>query len=222
MKPLASVNDRRLLRVLTELYRYISRVYTEHCEIESNMRSSGGSVSYRQPLEDHFSKLLYGFHSIPKNKGSKGAVENFQGDRMSWRCKLMTLIALCFLAFCSYFISSNWIALLSYTREAVCESPSTPALKARLEGRIDTDFPSPRCCEDEECLKVNRGRHAILTTLRSDAYLPLLEHLACSLKNSNPNEQLLVATVKGDLSAEILEKVQAIPNIKLFYWDEFC
>ena len=111
--------------------------------------------------------------------------------------------------------------MLSYARETVCESPATPALMAKLEGRIDTDFPSPRCCEDEECLKRDRGKHAVLTTLRSDDYLPLLEHLACSLKNSNPGLKLLVATVKGDLSAEILEKVRKISNVELFYWDEY-
>ncbi len=182
---------------------------------------SGSAMNYRQPPDDHFSKLMYGFHSAPKPGKGKGGIDNFHGDKASWRCKFITLIALCFLAFGGYFISSNWIAVLIYTRETVCASPATPASLATLQGRQDIDFPSPRCCEDEECLKKDRGNHAVLTTLRSDDYLPLLEHLACSLKHSNPGVKLLVATVQGDLSAEIIEKAKAISNVEVFFWDEF-
>ena len=113
------------------------------------------------------------------------------------------------------------MAMLKYTRVMVCASPETPGSRATTEGRLHNDFPSPRCCVDEDCLEKDRGRYAVLTTLRSNDYLPLLHHLACSLKNSNPGVTLLVATVKGDLSEEIIKQVQGIKNAKLMYWEEF-
>jgi hypothetical protein len=165
---------------------------------------------------------MYGFSSKVAVGRSKGAAEGQQGEKMSWRWKLITLVALSFLACGGYLLEANDIDLLYMTRSAVCSHPVTPSTRATLEGRVDTDFPSPRCCEDEECLKRDKGRHAVLTTLRSDDYLPLLENLACSLQHSNSDVRLLVATVKGDLSAEVLQKAKAIPNVAdIIFWDEY-
>ncbi len=41
-------------------------------------------------------------------------------------------------------------------------------------GRRDEVDPSPRCCTGEDCLQRSRGRHAVVTALRTDNYLPLL------------------------------------------------
>lgn len=42
-------------------------------------------------------------------------------------------------------------------------------------GRKEATDPSPRCCVAEECIQKDKGRYTILTTLRTDKYLPLLE-----------------------------------------------
>ena len=42
-------------------------------------------------------------------------------------------------------------------------------------GRKESTDPSPRCCLAEECTRKDKGRYTILTTLRTDKYLPLLE-----------------------------------------------
>ena len=41
-------------------------------------------------------------------------------------------------------------------------------------GRRDEVDPSPRCCTGHDCLQRSRGRHAVITALRTDNYLPLL------------------------------------------------
>ncbi len=41
-------------------------------------------------------------------------------------------------------------------------------------GRHENTDPCPRCCLAEECIKKDKGRYTILTTLRTDKYLPLL------------------------------------------------
>ena len=41
-------------------------------------------------------------------------------------------------------------------------------------GRRDEVDPSPRCCTGEDCLQRSRRRHAVVTALRTDNYLPLL------------------------------------------------
>ena len=48
------------------------------------------------------------------------------------------------------------------------------------------------------------GRAAVLTLLRSDAYLPLLQQLECTLRRSNPGVQLGVMMVPGELGAATL------------------
>ena len=105
--------------------------------------------------------------------------------------------------------------------EAVCATPVTPASAAIQRGRIDLEFPSPRCCVDDGCLVNDRGRYAVLTTLRSDNYFPLLQHLACSMQHTNPGKTLIVATVKGDLSPAVEEQLKLISNVKIHYWEEF-
>lgn len=42
-------------------------------------------------------------------------------------------------------------------------------------GRTDASNPSPRCCSADSCTQNDRGRYTILTTLRTDKYLPLLQ-----------------------------------------------
>lgn len=44
-------------------------------------------------------------------------------------------------------------------------------------GRSQEMAASPKCCYAEDCIQHSRGHHAVVTTLRSDAYLPLVEVL---------------------------------------------
>jgi len=46
----------------------------------------------------------------------------------------------------------------------------------QLLGRKASDFPLKRCCEADGCLVQGRQpRHAVITYIRTDAYLPLLQ-----------------------------------------------
>jgi lipopolysaccharide biosynthesis glycosyltransferase len=88
-------------------------------------------------------------------------------------------------------------------------------------GRSNKLFPTPSCCVDEVCIE-NRGKNAILTTLRSENYFPLLYSLACSIRQSNPGVQLVVATVRGDLSHKYEEAILRLGNfVKLVHWKEY-
>jgi hypothetical protein len=133
--------------------------------------------------------------------------------------KSQTIGLMCLAALCLSFLFFQDVYASIGAR--VCNPPITEASEAIARGRHDEEFPSPRCCVDEECLKNDNGNYAVLTTLRTDTYLPLVQHLACSLKNSNPNQKLLVATVKGDLSDAVISTLSSISNIKIYYWDEF-
>jgi len=132
-------------------------------------------------------------------------------------------LGLCALLVCSalLYIHYEWIFVLTMTREIMCGTPQTEAYLTTVQGRTDADFPSPKCCVDAGCLAKDKGRYAILTTLRSNDYLPLLVHLSCSVQHSNPLLKLLVATVKGDLSAQVEARIKKLKNVQLVFWPEF-
>lgn len=46
-------------------------------------------------------------------------------------------------------------------------------------GRTDVSDPSPKCCIAEDCLANDQGRHAVITSLRTNKYLPLVQVCAC-------------------------------------------
>lgn len=119
------------------------------------------------------------------------------------------------------YVHYEWIYVLTTTRELMCGTPQTEALLTIVQGRTDSDFPSPNCCIDAGCLARDKGRYAVLTTLRSNNYLPLLLHLACSMLHSNPSVKLLVATVKGDLTTAVEDRIKRLKNAQLVYWPEF-
>ena len=49
-------------------------------------------------------------------------------------------------------------------------------LDPQLLGRRDEEFPVERCCQGAACLPAGQaGRHAVLTYIRTDAYVPLLK-----------------------------------------------
>lgn len=94
--------------------------------------------------------------------------------------------------------------------------------KQRKFGRIDSLYPSPRCCSGSDCLEFDRGRYAILTTLRTDEYFPYLKKLSCSILNSNPGLKLIVATVINDLSEDVKTAIKLLgSHVELVYWKEY-
>lgn len=142
----------------------------------------------------------------------KAAIGFLQSKRVQTLCFCLLVLLLGMGIFTDFYVSLG---------EVVCSAPVTLTSETITRGRHDQEFPSPRCCVDDECLKNDRGNYAVLTTLRTDTYLPLVEHLACSLQHSNPDKTLLVATVKGDLSDSVLRSLNALPNAKVHYWEEF-
>ena len=151
-------------------------------------------MKMRNGGDSRYNDIVYGF-----NRGGSKAVPK---KGLVTAKRLLYFALFCIVSVLAYEITYDWLFVLGYTREVVCGTPVTPASMATLQGRIDKDFPSPRCCVDEECLSKSKGRHAVLTTLRSDNYLPLLEHLSCSMKKSNPKMDFIVATGKTSSKIE--------------------
>ena len=88
-------------------------------------------------------------------------------------------------------------------------------------GRVESIAPSPRCCEDIDCLNNDKGKYAILLTIRTESYIPLLRKSVCSAHYTNPNIKIIVATVIGDLSNKAIESIKSIGNfIEIIYWKE--
>ena len=107
----------------------------------------------------------------------------------------------------------------SYVGDQLCSPVQDVEYLATVTGRIDSNYPSPRCCSGIECIETSSGRHAVLTTLRSDNYLPLLQALRCSLKKSNPNLTVIVAIVEGDLSPSTVEAIEQL-DVSVVYWKD--
>ncbi|KAK9813758.1 hypothetical protein WJX73_007760 [Symbiochloris irregularis] len=84
-----------------------------------------------------------------------------------------------------------------------------------LEGRREDSDPAPRCCSGEGCLTDKPGRHAVITALRSDSYLPLLKALVCTLGKSNPGLPLVVLTSPGDLQQSSTDYIQSVASLHL-------
>ena len=82
-------------------------------------------------------------------------------------------------------------------------------------GRVESQFPSPRCCHNSDCLTKRSGRNAFVTSLRSDKYLILLQELHCSLRKAHNTADLVVISVEGDLSADSILAIKDIANLTL-------
>ncbi|PRW57725.1 glycosyltransferase family 8 [Chlorella sorokiniana] len=71
-----------------------------------------------------------------------------------------------------------------------------------MMGRSEAAHPAPRCCRDEACAFTGAPgqRAAVVTYLRDDTYLPLLQQLECTLRRSNPELELALMHVPGEVS----------------------
>lgn len=90
-----------------------------------------------------------------------------------------------------------------------------------LLGRSEELFPAPHCCRDESCSNGcgSVGDHpqrrvAVVTYLRDDAYLPLLQQLECTLRRTNPLLELGLMHVRDELGPGTLQLARAL-NITL-------
>lgn len=89
-------------------------------------------------------------------------------------------------------------------------------LDPNMLGRSEALFPAPHCCRDEACAGggSTRQRVAVVTYLRDDSYLPLLQQLDCTLRRSNPHLELGLMHAEGELAPATLQLVRAL-NITL-------
>ncbi|KAL4446764.1 hypothetical protein ABPG77_008008 [Micractinium sp. CCAP 211/92] len=88
-------------------------------------------------------------------------------------------------------------------------------LDPNMLGRSEALFPAPHCCRDEACSGGgSQQRVAVVTYLRDDSYLPLLQQLDCTLRRSNPHLELGLMHVEGELAPATLQLVRAL-NITL-------
>lgn len=120
--------------------------------------------------------------------------------------------------FDDYIIRTFNTQLDTFVTETICNPQQTKENLATQSGRIDQEFPSPRCCQGVDCLQPEKPS-IILTTLRNDEYLPLLKSLVCTFRQSNLNATLAVATVEGDLSQVTLLAVKDL-NVEIIIWKE--
>ncbi|GAB4818121.1 hypothetical protein N2152v2_005167 [Parachlorella kessleri] len=90
-------------------------------------------------------------------------------------------------------------------------------LDARLLGRRDTEFPVKRCCVADACQQMDRKRYALVTYIRTDAYLPLLRQLVCTTRKSNPWLDIAIMVVPGELSDRVERFVTHSMNATIIY-----
>lgn len=79
-------------------------------------------------------------------------------------------------------------------------------------GRSEAAHPAPHCCHDEACAFTGAPgqRAAVVTYLRDDTYLPLLQQLECTLRRSNPGLELALMHVPGEMSAAGMALARAL------------
>ena len=89
------------------------------------------------------------------------------------------------------------------------------------KGRLAVNSPSPRCCVSSDCLQLQENKpFAVVTSLRSAKYMVSLRDMQCSLKRTNPDLNLIVLAVAGELSDEIVAEIRSfatyreVPNIE--------
>ena len=61
----------------------------------------------------------------------------------------------------------------------------------KLDGRLETAYPSPRCCSADDCLTKVEGRYAVVTSVRSPEYLILFKELLCSVQKHLPGIRVI-------------------------------
>ena len=140
--------------------------------------------------------------------------------RREWQSLLVaTLLGLSLLAGLAFGLKHRHTL---YKRGQDVASAVRYRLDRDLSGRRHASYPAPACCLDEGCLPRQQqglqaapgareapGRVAVVTYVRSAAYLPLFWQLECTLRRSNPGLELAVMLVEGELEAQALQSMRA-------------
>jgi len=85
-----------------------------------------------------------------------------------------------------------------------------------LIGRHGLHYPSPECCSASACTQPRTGRSAIITYLRDDTYMNLFRQMECTLRKSNPDVELVIMVVKGELSPSVMTEFTTL-NVTVRY-----
>lgn len=79
------------------------------------------------------------------------------------------------------------------------------------------DFPVQACCVGQQCVSRSRGRHAIVTSVRSQREVTQLQLLEASVRRSNPGVDLAAMLVRGELGASATQ-VRAGAGLRSCGW----
>ena len=109
-----------------------------------------------------------------------------------------------------------WVVLLCLLLAAAGDKLAEDSASFLSLGRLESQFPSPRCCHSADCISRSRGRHAFLTTLRTEEYLILLRELHCSIRKHYHTIDFIVGAVAGDLSRETVREIESFANYTEF------
>ena len=116
--------------------------------------------------------------------------------RRSWRRALSAALALAL----TLVLLTQHRQLYRHAQDAVAHAYYN--LDPAMLGRSEAAHPAPRCCRDEACAFTGAPgqRAAVVTYLRDDTYLPLMQQLDCTLRRSNPGLELVLMHVPGEIS----------------------
>ncbi|KAI3425708.1 hypothetical protein D9Q98_007684 [Chlorella vulgaris] len=78
------------------------------------------------------------------------------------------------------------------------------------------DFPVQSCCIGQQCLAHSKGRHAVVTHVRSQREVTQLQQLETSMRRSNPGVDLAVMLMRGQLGAAATQRILDM-NVTVFY-----
>lgn len=112
------------------------------------------------------------------------------------------------------------VSLLSFFEPHLRDAVQQVVLRAR-NGRAppparDLDFPVQSCCIGEQCLRNSKGRHAVVTHVRSAREVAQLQQLEASMQRSNPSVDLAVMLVRSELGAAATQHIMDM-NVTIFY-----
>ena len=113
----------------------------------------------------------------------------------------MSLVSLQGSAVCSHQLVNNVTACCATTGFTLQASHSYVSTNwnSYYAGRKESTDPCPRCCLAESCTQQDRGRYTVLTTLRTDKYLPLLQVSPCVPDSAGVQPLLTIVLQLGHL-----------------------
>ncbi|KAK9816168.1 hypothetical protein WJX74_000229 [Apatococcus lobatus] len=123
--------------------------------------------------------------------------------KLSPRQRLVLIGGSTLLLYCTFWLGGSLAGNKSWHRgrAGYLDSLFTSG-RPYLESRVASQDHSPRCCSNDDCFEEDTGRHVILTVVRNQHDIMLLEELSCSVRKANPLHELVALTALGDLTAD--------------------